>query len=151
MIELNKKNIERKSKETSMWKIDLSNEFKKVDKYQLDNSDYKEVYFSSEVKKQLYEIGYIKPYYLFYTVPAMYVYKNQKYRIIDSMVVNEKTGQLSEQTNLTVLGKIFFSIIVLSITYMFINGFIDNSITLDLFIYLVLGNLITFILIWLIP
>ena len=130
-----------------MWKIDLSNEFKKVDKYQLDNSDYKEVYFSSEVKKQLYEIGYIKFYYLDYVVPSVYKYKGKNYKIIDFMWIDIITGKKIKRRELAFLFQMLLSIFPLMMIVIVIltPNVIDNIILEIIFI---IALLFSIIMIW---
>ena len=110
MIELNKKNIERKSKEI----------------------EYIDVYFNKEIQKQLYEIGYIKPYYFNYVVPKIYKYKNNDYRIVDSMWINEQTGKRCERRKFALLGQILFlstkillTIIILGVLLVIFGGDTD--------------------------
>ena len=96
MIDLSKNNIERKTEQI----------------------EYIDVYFNKEIEKQLYEIGYIKPYYFNYVVPKIYKYQDKDYRIIDSVWINEQTRQRCERRKFALLGQILFLLTKILLTIM---------------------------------
>lgn len=111
MIELNKNNIQQKNKEALMWKKDLAKKINlNLKKDTSKKSEYVEVYLDDTVRKQLYEIGYIKFYYLDYAIPSMYKYKDKYYNIIDSMWINPETGQKIERKELGFLSRLLATI-----------------------------------------
>ena len=138
MLELNKDKIEQKNKEAIIWKKDLAKKIN-LQKDTSKESDYVHVYLDDTVRIQLYEIGYIKPYYFSYTIPNMYTYKDKHYIIIDSMWINPETGQKIERRELGFLSRLLATICAFIIASIF--GF-------DILIYN--KEAIIFTLIWLI-
>ena len=120
---------------------------KKTKEENLDNEDYIEVYFSTKIRRQLYEIGYIKFYYLDYVVPSVYKYKDKNYKIIDYMWVNIFTGKKIKRRELAFLFQLLFSMFILMMIIMFIlTSDVIGSIILE--VILIIGLLYSIIIIW---
>ena len=122
-------------------------EMKKINEENLNNEEYIEVYFSPKIRRQLYEIGYIKFYYLDYVVPTFYKYKGKNYKIIDSMWIDIFTGKKIKRRELAFLFQMLFSILPLMMIVMFIlTPDVIDSIILK--IILIIALLFSIIIIW---
>ncbi len=120
---------------------------KEITEENLDNEEYIEVYFSPKIRKQLYEIGYIKFYYLDYVVPSVYKYKGKNYKIIDFMWIDIVTGKKIKRRELAFLFQMLLSIFPLMMIVIVIltPNVIDNIILEIIFI---IALLFSIIMIW---